>query len=236
MELEITIDNIQDIKKKRLLNGYIALFYSHNCGHCVSFIPTWKSLKKKLSKEYQFIELEHQNMQKLTKDFNISFNKVKYFPYICIYSPDKKEHIEYNERRRDEESLTKFIKTNLSKSQPCELTNDNIIDQIKQIELDNKKGYILLVYWKTCPYCIRFMELWNELKEKYNDKVQFFQLEKEELDKIKEKKYKKLSFLNDIRSFPTILIYNNDIKDDIIKFEEDRNNKNLSNFIETNLL
>ena len=46
MELEITIDNIQDIKKKRLETGYVALFYSHNCGHCVSFMPTWKLLKK----------------------------------------------------------------------------------------------------------------------------------------------------------------------------------------------
>ena len=72
MEIEITIDNYSKIKKNRSNKGYIALFYSHHCGHCVSFIPLWNLLKKTLSKEYQFIELENANMQKLNKDYNIS--------------------------------------------------------------------------------------------------------------------------------------------------------------------
>ena len=69
MEMEITIDNIKDIKKNRIHKGYIALFYSNSCGHCVHFMPIWETLKKKLSKEYHFLELEYSNMQKLDKDF-----------------------------------------------------------------------------------------------------------------------------------------------------------------------
>ena len=235
MDIEITIDNIQDIKKKRLEKGYVALFYSHNCGHCVNFIPTWKSLKKHLSKEYQFIELEQKGMQKMKEDYNITFNKIEYFPYICIYSPDKKEHIEYKERDRSEESLTKFIKSKLNQLIPTELNNDNIVNNLVKASMDDKKGYILLVHLKSCPHCIKFMPLWNELKEKYNNKVQFFELEREELNKIKEKNCKKLAFLNDVKSFPSIMIYNNDSKNHI-NYEQERNMKKLSNFIESNLL
>lgn len=230
MEIEITIDNIQDIKKKRLEKGYVALFYSHNCGHCVHFIPIWKLLKKHLSNQYQFIELEQKDMQKMKEDYNITFSKIKYFPYICIYSPDKREHIEYKGRDRSEETLTKFIKSELNQLMPTELNNHNILSK-----LDNKNGYILLVHWKPCRYCIEFMPLWNELKEKYNNKVQFFELEREELNKIREKNCKKLKFLNDIRSFPSIIIYNNDSRIHI-NYDEERSMHNLSNFIETNLL
>ena len=235
MELEITIDNIQDIKKKRLETGYVALFYSHNCGHCVSFMPTWKLLKKKLSKQYQFVELEYEGMQKLKKEHNITFGNVKYFPYICIYSPDRKEHIEYKEGRRNEDSLTNFIEKNLNQLLPTKLDNNNIINKLSESTVDDKKGYILLVHWKTCPYCVKFMPLWNDLKKKYNGKVQFFELEREDLDEIKMNENRKLAFLNGVRSFPSIIIYNNDSQLHI-NYEEERNMTNLSNFIETNLL
>lgn len=238
IEFEITIDNIRDIKKSRLEKGYVALFHSHNCGHCVNFIPVWNSLKKKLSNKYKFIEIESVNMQQMNNEYNITFSKVKYFPYICVYSPDKKEHIEYEERERDEKSLTNFIKSNLNELLPTKLNNENIIDNINKATTDDKKGYIILVHWKKCGHCIRFMPLWNDLKEKYNNKVQFFELEKDELDKIKDNgksNYKKLNFLDKIISFPSIIIYNND-NQIFINYEKERNIKDLSYFIENELL
>lgn len=236
MELEITINNIQDIKRMRIQKGYIALFHSHNCGHCISFMKTWISLKRELSDKYQFVELEYEKMQYLTKNYNIKFSKVKYFPYICVYSPDKKEHIEYKERDRSKEELTKFIENNLNELLPTELNNDNIINNLHQITIDkNKKGFIILVHWKRCGYCIKFIPLWKELKEKYNNRVQFFELEREELDKIREKKCNKLEFLNSVKTFPSIIIYNND-GEKYIKFEDERTMENLTSFIENELL
>jgi thiol-disulfide isomerase/thioredoxin len=223
MEIEITIDNYSKIKKNRSEKGYIALFYSHNCGHCVSFIPLWKKLKKNLSNQYQFIELENDNMQKLNKDYNISFSKVKYFPYICVYSPKKRDHIEFKDRR-NENDLTKFIESNLSTSQSTELTYDNISSKL---EHSNNKSYLLLVHWNKCHYCISFMPMWEQLKEE-NPKFQFFELERTELDKINEKG--EISFLKDVRSFPTLIGYNSD-NNTFNTYRDERNIKNLNNFI-----
>lgn len=238
IEFEITIDNIRDIKKSRLEKGYVALFHSHNCGHCVHFIPVWNLLKKKLSDKYKFIEIEYTNMQKIKNQYNITFSKVKYFPYICIYSPHKKKHIEYQERERDEKSLTNFIKSNLNELLPTELNNENILDNINKATTGDKKGYMILVHSKKCGYCIRFMPLWIELKEKYNNKVQFFELERDELNKIRDNgksKNKKLKFLDNIKIFPSIIIYNND-NQNFINYEKERNIDNLSYFIENELL
>ena len=229
--MEITIDNIKDIKKNRIHKGYIALFYSNSCGHCVHFMPIWETLKKKLSKEYQFLELEYSNMQKLDKDYNIKFSQVKYFPYICVYSPNEKKHIEYNERTRNEENLTKFIKSYLSQLLPNELTYDNINNYLIKATKYHKKGFILLVYWKDCHYCIEFMPMWEELKKKYNDRVQFFQLERNELDKVRDN----ITLLNDVKSFPSIMIYDNDNKRKI-NYEDERSMNKLSKFIETYLI
>lgn len=230
LELEITIDNIKKIKKNRLNKGYVALFHSHHCGHCISFMPIWKKLIKSLSKEYQFHELEQEGMQKLKNDYNITFSKVKYFPYICVYSPDKKDHIEYNGRDRSVEAITNFIKSNLNQFQPSTLTSDNIILKLKSA-MNNHNNFILLVHWNRCPYCIKFMPLWNELKEKYNNKIQFFELEKSEYDKIKEK----IEFLNNyVSGYPSIILYNSD-NQNYEKFEEERNIDNLSKFINKNI-
>lgn len=228
LELEITIDNISNIKKNRMKKGYVALFHSHHCGHCISFMPTWKKLIKSLSNQYQFHELEQEGMQKMKNDYNITFNKVKYFPYICVYSPDKKEHIEYTERDRSIEALTKFIKSNLNLFQPSTLTSENIISKLENAK---KNNFILLVHWNKCPYCIKFMPLWNKLKENYNDRIQFFELEKTEYDKINGN----IEFLDKyVTGYPSIILYNND-NQNYEKFQEERNIYNLSKFIEKNI-
>jgi thiol-disulfide isomerase/thioredoxin len=221
MEIEITIDNYSKIKRNRSNKGYIALFYSNHCGHCVSFIPLWNLLKHKLSKQYQFIELENDNMQKLNKDYNISFSKVKYFPYICVYSPQKREHIEFKDRR-NEKDLTNFIQSNLSES--TELTYNNISTKLNS---SLNKPFLLLIYWNKCPYCISFMPMWKQLKED-NPKFQFFELERTELDKIN--KIGEINFLKEIESYPTIIGYNSDNKT-FNNYEEKRTLVNLNNFI-----
>jgi len=221
MEIEITIDNYSKIKRNRSEKGYIALFYSHNCGHCVSFIPIWKKLKKNLSNQYQFIELENENMQKLNKEYNISFSKVKYFPYICVYSPKKRNHIEFKDRR-NENDLTKFIESNLS--EPTELTYKNISTKLDD---SNNKSYLLLIHWNKCPHCISFMPMWEKLK-KDNPNFQFFELERAELDKINEEG--EIRFLKNVRSFPTIIGYNSD-NETFNTYTDERNIKNLNNFI-----
>ena len=222
MGFELTIDNINKIKKKRMNEGYVILFYSNHCGHCIHFLPVWKQLKINYSKEYNFIDLEQKQMQQLKEEHNIIFSKVAYFPYICVYSPKEKKHIEYNDRARDEKSLIRFIR---NKIMPTELTFDNINDIIKEC---NK--YVLLLYWKSCPYCIEFLPMWNELKEKLKDNFQFFQLEFDELKKIKENNNNpSLSFLRNFAStFPTIIFKNNDYEN---KFEGRRTIENLTKFI-----
>jgi thiol-disulfide isomerase/thioredoxin len=221
MEIEITIDNYSKIKRNRSNKGYIALFYSNHCGHCVSFIPIWNTLKKNLSKEYQFVELENENMQKLNKEYNIRFSKVKYFPYICVYSPQKREHIEFKDRR-NEKDLTNFIQSNLSES--TELTYNNISTKLNS---SLNKPFLLLIYWNKCPYCISFMPMWKQLKED-NPKFQFFELERTELDKIN--KIGEINFLKEIESYPTIIGYNSDNKT-FNNYEEKRTLVNLNNFI-----
>jgi len=223
MEIEITIDNYSKIKRNRSNKGYIALFYSNHCGHCVSFIHLWNKLKHKLSKQYQFIELENDNMQKLNKDYNISFSKVKYFPYICVYSPQKREHIEFKDKR-NEKDLTNFIQSNLSTSQSTELTYNNISTKLNS---SLNKPFLLLIHWNKCPYCISFMPMWKQLKED-NPKFQFFELERTELDKIN--KIGEINFLKKIESYPTIIGYNSDNKT-FNNYEEKRTLDNLNNFI-----
>ena len=45
-----------------LKNNTIIFFYADWCGHCKTFMPTWKEFKNKINtKEYNIIEIESQN-------------------------------------------------------------------------------------------------------------------------------------------------------------------------------
>jgi hypothetical protein len=105
-----------------------------------------------------------------------------------------------------------------------ELKIDNIF--IKLDEVKDKK-YLILVHWNECPYSISFMPTWKELKEKFKD-FSFFELEKDELDKII--KIGVINFLKAIDGFPTIVGYDNN-KVLFTTFEKERTIENLSDFI-----
>ena len=86
-----------------------------------------------------------------------------------------------------------FFMYNVNSCQCSVNPNDNVDIVIRQHNepKDNKnKGKTLILYWATwCHHCEVFMKTWNELKQKYSDKINFVDIEhkkmtQEELAKI----------------------------------------------------
>lgn len=84
----------------------IILFHANWCGHCQVLMPIWKELKTKINtEEYNIIEIESQN------PFTNKIKILKGYPSIYYISIEKKETIEYNDKR-NLKSLLNFLKNN----------------------------------------------------------------------------------------------------------------------------
>jgi thiol-disulfide isomerase/thioredoxin len=89
-----------------LKNNTIIFFYADWCGHCKTFMPTWKEFKNKINtKEYNIIEIESQN------PFTQKIKMLRGYPSIFYINNDKNITIEYNDDR-SLESLILFLKNN----------------------------------------------------------------------------------------------------------------------------
>jgi len=68
-------------------NGTIILFYATWCGHCSEFKPIWNELKENENENYEFIEIENDDLEKRNYKNEIiktNINKIdiKGFPTI----------------------------------------------------------------------------------------------------------------------------------------------------------
>ena len=95
---------------------------------------------------------------------------------------------------------------------------NTIIDDI------SSHGCILLYHWKDCGHCRSFMPVWDNLKDKYGNIKQFYEIELSTIRQAPE-------VFKSITGFPTIVAYvgNGSNK---VTFEKSRDIKTVSQFIE----
>lgn len=112
-------------------------------------------------------------------------------------------------------------------------TRPKVINKVDEKSLSTIKddisshGCILLYHWKDCGHCRSFMSTWDDLKEKYGNLKQFYEIELSTIRKAPE-------VFKSITGFPTIVAYVGDGSKKI-RFEKSRDINTVSEFIETNV-
>jgi thiol-disulfide isomerase/thioredoxin len=113
-------------------------------------------------------------------------------------------------------------------------THPKIIDKVDNKSLNtvikdiSSHGCILLYHWKDCGYCRSFMPIWDKLKEKYGNIKQFYEIE---LTTIRQAP----DVFKSITGYPTIVAYVGNGSSNKIKFQNSRDEKTVSQFIEENV-
>lgn len=99
-------------QENQLPQATLALFYSHSCGHCTNFMPTWNTLKQKLQGKIGFFELEgaHPDMPKFG---------IQGFPTVRLYGGrvDPQGRFAKYEGNRTEQDILGFLQHHLSPPQ-----------------------------------------------------------------------------------------------------------------------
>jgi thiol-disulfide isomerase/thioredoxin len=112
-------------------------------------------------------------------------------------------------------------------------THPKIINKVddkslnKVIDDISSHGCILLYHWKDCGHCNSFMPVWDNLKEKYGNIKQFYEIELSTIRQAPE-------VFKSITGFPTIVAYVGEGSKKI-RFEKSRNEETVSKFIEENV-
>ncbi len=154
--------------------------------------------------------------KKRTKKRNLS--KQKYICYTGVGAKKNGNHTEKEFLKRIKKKKFQFKKN--EKPQ-------NINQWIDYVGAYKGKCKASLYYFwmEGCRYCTDFNKIWDDLSNKYNDKLFMEKYEMNEANKFGMlKKYS-------IKSYPTIIL----IKDGIpIKFNKDRNIENIHNFLKKN--
>ena len=113
-------------------------------------------------------------------------------------------------------------------------THPKIIDKVDNKSLNtvikdiSSHGCILLYHWKDCGYCRSFMPIWDKLKEKYGNIKQFYEIE---LTTIRQAP----DVFKSITGYPTIVAYIGNGSSNKIRFQNSRDEKTVSQFIEENV-
>jgi thiol-disulfide isomerase/thioredoxin len=113
-------------------------------------------------------------------------------------------------------------------------THPKIIDKVDNKSLNtvikdiSSHGCILLYHWKDCGYCRSFMPIWDKLKEKYGNIKQFYEIE---LTTIRQAP----NVFKSITGYPTIVAYIGNGSSNKIRFQNSRDEKTVSQFIEENV-
>lgn len=78
-------------------------------------------------------------------------------------------------------------------------TSDEYLNKI--MDHREKYGCILLLHMNNCRYCVDFInDTWNDLKQDYSSDVQFFEIERNNIEK-------NPAVFSKIKGYPTIYIY-----------------------------
>ena len=109
-------------------------------------------------------------------------------------------------------------------------THPKVIEKVdskslnKVIDDISSHGCILLYHWKDCGHCRNFMPVWDDLKEKYGNIKQFYEIELSTIKQAPE-------VFKSITGFPTIVAYVGNGSNKII-FENSRDINTVSQFID----
>lgn len=80
------------------------------------------------------------------------------------------------------------------------ITGINIIDNI--LKISHSEESLTLLYSENCPYCRKFLPIWEESKQKYNNQYKFNFVDCDKSDDVSNK--------YNFRGLPTIIKYQND--------------------------
>ena len=152
----------------------LTLMYSDKCPFCRKIRPIWNDLRDVYENKYVFdvVDCDYEKERASKYDFRAL---PTIFKNDYINSISKSEgFMEYNNL---EEFITKI---------PEKQKDDNF-----RIEI---------LMSKTCPYCIKFIPIINDLKKQYSISIKEIYCQEEP------------NKCNDIRGVPTTKIYNNDIE------------------------
>ena len=89
----------------------------------------------------------------------------------------------------------------------------------------DEKTVVVLYYAPWCPHCKDIMPMWDNLKKKYASDG------KVEVKKVDCEADPEQASKNDVKAFPTIILFKNGEK---VQYEGDRNEEAVENFISTN--
>ena len=92
--------------------------------------------------------------------------------------------------------------------------------------IKTNENVLCFYYWKQCFHCQQFMPLWNKISTFYGNKMNILNIELESVKKL-DNDYK-------VMGFPSIMVYKNGIKH--TEFNKTRNENNLHDFIQKNML
>jgi thiol-disulfide isomerase/thioredoxin len=108
------------------------------------------------------------------------------------------------------------------------MSNPSTITSIKSREQANKfitdasrDSCIILYYWNSCGHCNTFKPIWEQLKQRFENRKKIYEIEFEQMEKLFPQSFK-------ITSYPTIVSYNNSEKQ---IFNNSRTFENVSDFI-----
>jgi thioredoxin-like negative regulator of GroEL len=104
---------------------------------------------------------------------------------------------------------------------------ENISSALHLSEYVKKHKVVLaLYYWKQCGYCQMLVPTWNKVIQKHIEKINVMHIEWDIIKKFDKK--------NMVSVFPTIVIFKNGVK--VAEMNKERNEKNLNQFINDNIL
>ncbi|ARF11011.1 thioredoxin [Hokovirus HKV1] len=192
----------------------IILYYANWCGHCEEFLPEWKKLISYIENKKLPIECEHYEESNIPK--NIS-DEIEGFPTIIIIKEGKKSSYT---KERTKEAILKEFGINIEQDSKTEGNKDDNIT-------------ITLFHWKDCMPCKMFIGTdenpgeWQKFKDKIDQEI------KKGNHKIMYREYERSSiptkYKDDIVSFPTLLIEQNDKKP--LKYTESRKADKIYDFL-----
>lgn len=214
-------------------NKPIIIFYHKNdCEYSRNFENTWNQLQQLLGNQVLFIKKNYDELNDNMKD---RLSHVPTIELILDLHKDNKIY-RYGSSSRSVSELIKFIRNpELGQLTPLDsfstqnqnggyANNDYFTINRMQNMYGGDKGKIILFYADWCGHCQQFKPLWEKIKRKMGGKVQFKEVDDENVFEIN--KY-------GVQGYPTIIAEKGG---KMFKFNNNRTEDILIDFIEQKLM
>ena len=127
----------------------VVLVYLPHCGFCKRFIPVWDEASDKYKDTFTFVKLNCSDNQ---------CGGYKYEGVPTIFIKDGDTIIDTSVGYKDFDGFKGFLENNID--------NQDSGNNIKPIQ---KLGYeVILGYTAHCPFCVKFLPIWETISDKYN--------------------------------------------------------------------